>query len=76
MVKFSEKISTKEEIFEKSRLWFKISEISILVKINGKPQLNNSFENLDLVQNIKKIWILDKIFVSQRFCKKKLKISL
>ena len=48
------KISTSEEIFKKSRLWLKFSEISISVKVFGKPQLIESFENLDLVQNIKK----------------------
>ena len=48
------KFSTSENIFEKSRLWLKFSEISILVKIFGKPQLSDSSENLDLVQNIQK----------------------
>ena len=32
----------------------KISKISILLKIFGKPQLSDGFENLDLVQNIQK----------------------
>ena len=44
------KISTLEKI----SIVVKFSEISILVKIFGKPQMNESFENLDLVQNIQK----------------------